>query len=214
MTNNLIQELTVCVPMEHLNKQAQITTDPYGFLIDLTTALLAYGTPSHRIEPIVNSLATALGISVQVYYLPTYTLLDFLDPDLPTNRRPHHIIKTRGGWDFARLQPLHKLCKDLVRNNITPECAKKRLVEIKNQKEEWSELWIAAGYPLSAATSAIMFFNGDGWDALMSGVLACVPAGMRLLANKYPSLWVSQKLSFTYLESDVVLTFINTTVDI
>ncbi|KAI8998096.1 hypothetical protein BC832DRAFT_566171 [Gaertneriomyces semiglobifer] len=173
---------------DHHDKSTRAFIDSQELLLDLCSALLAYGMASHRLEPLAQSLGDALGVSVQVYYLPTCILLQFSRPLLP-GQREHHIIKSRGGWDFGKLQPLHSVCKEIVRGRLSAEAAADSLETIKRRTSEWSELWIAAGYPLSAATSAIMFFHGTGWDALASGVLACVPAGMRLLANRFPSLW-------------------------
>ncbi|KAJ3186866.1 hypothetical protein HDU85_006901 [Gaertneriomyces sp. JEL0708] len=177
---------------DHHDKSTRAFIDSQELLLDLCSALLAYGTASHRLEPLAQSLGDALGVSVQVYYLPTCILLQFSRPLLP-GQREHHIIKSRGGWDFGKLQPLHSVCKEIVRGRLSAEAAADALERIERRKSDWSELWIVAGYPLSAATSAIMFFHGTGWDALASGILACVPAGMRLIANRFPSLWASQK---------------------
>ncbi|TPX70149.1 hypothetical protein SpCBS45565_g01964 [Spizellomyces sp. 'palustris'] len=183
--------------------------DTIQLLIDLNDALLAYGTPSHRMEALVDALGESLHVPVKVYYLPTYTLLHFLGP-LPPGKREQHIVKTRGGWDFGKLQVLHALCKDLIRGRTNPAGAKKKLHDIRNMRDAWSELWIVAGYPVSAATSAIMFFNGNGWDALASGLLACIPGGMRLIANRFPSLWWTYEIICCALISTIAASISST----
>ncbi|TPX55976.1 hypothetical protein PhCBS80983_g04887 [Powellomyces hirtus] len=167
------------------------STYNYDLLLELSEALLAYGTPSHRIEALVHTLGTALSVPVTVHYLPTFTILDFEATSVPAGRKSHHIIKTRGGWDFGKLQRLHKLVKNVIRSGaaVDPHEARIELKAIKATADDWSELWIVGAYPLSAATSAIMFFHGDGGDALASGLLAIIPALMRLLANRYPAFW-------------------------
>ena len=160
-----------------------------SFMYALLKALHSYGAPSHRLETIIQALGDATSTPCSLYYLPTFLILHFHETS--TAPAEFQLLRGRGGMNFSKLDPLYELCKRIMRKEMCHESAVATLENINGSTDPFQELMIVAMYPLSAFTSAIMFFHGGWKDAGMSALLACVPAALRLVANRWSFLWVS-----------------------
>ncbi|KAJ3276936.1 hypothetical protein HK104_003560, partial [Borealophlyctis nickersoniae] len=198
-------ETTLTIQPDHIhvrksNDRTSIVTTsepPYDrrqFLIDMLTALHKNGAPSHRLEQIMQSLASVIGEQAVLYYLPTFTLLHFPHSTDKHHTTPYHILKSRGGMNFSKLSPLYDLTKSVIRGHTTGSAAWAQVEAIQRMPDPFPEWVVCVGYPVHAMTSAIMFFHGSWRDAGMSAVLACVPGGLRLVCNKYPTLWYTYEI--------------------
>ncbi|KAL7268084.1 pheromone-regulated protein prm10 [Rhizina undulata] len=166
------------------------TVSLQDLIVQITTALITNGFPSHRLETVVNSLGEALGIPTTVYFLNSHCIVQF--PPLSKRGPPAvYPIAKRGSMNFTRLPELVVLVKKIIRepaqNDVTEITAElERIAALKNA---FSELAIAVSYIFAAGTSAIMFFSGTWRDAGMSAALAIIPASLLLVANRYSALW-------------------------
>ena len=175
----------------------------YSVIVEVTTSLLDYGAPSHRIEVIVNAIGTSYNIPTAFYYLQNYGIIQFpaLSSSGNVNAPPYlYVIKCRGSMNFHRLPQVYDLVKEVMNRDMLgngPSCDQilKKLYLIRSDEgtaKEFPEWAIALSYPISAMASAIMFFHGTWQDALMSGVLGIIPGALRLIAVlKFEALWVN-----------------------
>lgn len=174
----------------------------YNVIFELATALLQYGAPSHRIEVIVSAIGSSLSIQTAFYYLPSYAIIQF--PTLSSSGSVNgpsslYFIKSRGSMNFHKLPQVYELVKDILRDGVGCDEIRFRLEKIRSAEEkakEFPEWLIALSYPFAAMTSAVMFFHGSWEDALVSGALGLIPGLLRLVANKFETLWVSRGIPF------------------
>jgi len=95
--------------------------------------------------------------------------------------------------NFHKLPQIYDIIKDLLKNGVGCDEIRGRLESLRSAEEqakEFPEWAIALCYPFAAMTSAIIFFHGTWRDALMSGALGFIPGLLRLVANKFETLWV------------------------
>ena len=100
--------------------------------------------------------------------------------------------------NFHKLPQVYDIVKDLLRNGVSCDEITSRLETLRSSEEQAKELpeWaITLSYSLSAMTSAVMFFHGTWKDALMSGALGLIPGLLRLVANRFETLWVQNLIS-------------------
>ncbi|KAJ3043515.1 hypothetical protein HDV00_004904 [Rhizophlyctis rosea] len=96
--------------------------------------------------------------------------------------------------NFAKLDPLYVLCKQIIKKEVSVGMAVEKMEKILCAPDPFPEWVIVAMYHISAFTSAILFFHGGWKDAGMSALLACVPAGLRIAANRWGYLWWTYEL--------------------
>lgn len=98
--------------------------------------------------------------------------------------------------NFSKLDRVFQISKSVLRGcesipTVSNPHLSTQLEKIMGGTDPFPE-WVVCGlYSVSAFTSAILFFHGSWYDAAISGVLALVPGGLRLVAGRYKSFWVS-----------------------
>ncbi|KAF8470068.1 hypothetical protein BDZ91DRAFT_792088 [Kalaharituber pfeilii] len=179
----------------------------YNVIVEIATALIEYGAPSHRVEIIVSAIGNAFSIQTAFYYLPTFAVIQF--PSLSSSGNfsapsALYLIKRRGSMNFHKLPQLFDLVKELLRKGIDCDEIRSRLEKIKSAEQkakEFPEWAIALSYPFAAMTSAVMFFHGTWKDALVSGALGLIPGLLRLVANRFDTLWWTYEIIACFLVS-------------
>ena len=161
-------------------------------ILDVVTALISNGAPSHRLQTIASSLGDAFDMPADLYYLTTHGYFEF--PAREKFGPPIlYSIRKSSSMNFTKLPLLFRLVKNMIRTpaDTNIDASSADLAAIESTVPAFSPIWIAASYIFAAMTSAIMFFHGNWKDAGMSGALAMIPAGLMLLANQYGQLWVT-----------------------
>lgn len=187
-----------------LYKESNAVEDPqqqlHDLIVDVGTAFISHGGPSHRVQPVIEALGQVFDVPTNVHTMNSQTVISFP----PKNKRGppamYPIIK-RGSMNFTKLPCVFDLVKRIVRDptGLTMPNIYAELERIESLESAWNQYAIAASYVPAAATSAIMFFGGDWKDAAMSGVLALIPAALLLVANRWERLWVCIGSSHTAL---------------
>ncbi|KAH0606168.1 uncharacterized protein H6S33_003829 [Morchella sextelata] len=174
----------------------------HDLIVDVGTAFISHGGPSHRVQPVIEALGQVFDVPTNVHTMNSQTVISFP----PKNKRGppamYPIIK-RGSMNFTKLPYVFDLVKRIVRDpaGLTMPNIYAELERIESLESAWNQYAVAASYVPAAATSAIMFFGGDWKDAAMSGALALIPAALLLVANRWERLWWTYECIACFLVS-------------
>lgn len=160
-------------------------------ILRLVKAAVAFGVPSHRLKAISHSISHSMQCTANLYFLDNHAYLEFPAkiPGVPPALFP---FAERSSMDFTKLSLLMSLLKKILRHPTqrSVDALMADLAQIEATPSAFSPYSIGIVYVFTAMTGAIMFFHGDWKDAVISGVLAIIPATLMLLANEFSQLWV------------------------
>jgi uncharacterized membrane protein YjjP (DUF1212 family) len=157
------------------------------FILELASALHRYGTPAHRLEGALGSMAESLGVQIQVFSTPTSIIIGFGEP---SEQRTSVLRMEPGAHNLEKLWLVDALAERLVRGEVLPDEAVVELRAIDAARDRMGAALTVLSYSVTTAAATTIF--GGGWvdmgDAFLSvfliGILALyvprTPAGGRL----------------------------------
>jgi uncharacterized membrane protein YjjP (DUF1212 family) len=137
------------------------------YLIELGTALMSAGCPTHRLEELLVTIAKHEGHSADVFALPTGLFVSLRTP----NGEPSRLAMIRvQEWtnDLEKLTELDELLNEVVENTIDIAAARVRIAEVQKQPPVWSARWKLLAAVASSAGAAVVL-GGDVFDAALAG---------------------------------------------
>lgn len=161
------------------------------YLVELGTALMSAGCPTHRLEELLTSLAGHEGHFADVFALPTGL---FISLRTPQGEASHLAMVRVNEWshDLERLAELDELLNDVAQGELDIPTARLRIREVQKMPPVWSTPWRLLASVASSAGAAVTF-GGDLIDAALAGLGALVlrvlmgslaqSAGVRVLEN-------------------------------
>lgn len=155
------------------------------FLLKLTRALMMFGSPSHRLEAVIQNTGKFLEAPVQCMFTPGVMTMSFSDPSTRTSDTK--FIKQASGLDLARLPDTHALYSDVLHGKLGVTEASAKLDEIMLSPPTYNVFTtICIGMLCSAAITPLAF-DGSFIDALMAAVLGAVLVITQMLVAKKDS---------------------------
>ncbi len=140
------------------------------FILELGTALHRYGTPAHRLESALASMAERLGVQAQVFSTPTSIMIGFGEPSA---QRTALVRMDPGAQNLEKLRLVDQLSEQVTRGEIAPDSALRELQRIRNAKDRIGPIVGTLAFPLT--TAAATTFLGGSWPdmavAALSGFL-------------------------------------------
>lgn len=156
------------------------------FLRRLTLALVSYGSSAPRTEKLIKCAAKRLNVKTKISVLHSLVILLFSDPADAT-REEIHLLRESGEVDVHKLQQIEELANSVGLHDKPVMVAQWKLqgvVRAPSKYEEW--YWQLLGFMLSAGTAALLFFQGNYWDAVLSLFLGFVVGLMFLSVPLFP----------------------------
>jgi uncharacterized membrane protein YjjP (DUF1212 family) len=152
------------------------------FLVKLARGLHMYGTPSHRIEQLLEVATERLGIPSQFFSLPTVILASFGAPEL----RSTSLIRVQPGTvDLERLVLLDDVMKLVVNGELDVHEAEARVDAIEVQPSRWGAGATIAAFAVSCGCAAL-FFRGTLPDVLGAAAVGTVIAAVANVRRVHP----------------------------
>lgn len=140
----------------------------------LAKALLVFGSPSHRIEPQLASLAAIFEMPAQFVHTPGCVQISFGLPEQHTSETL--LIKASVNLDLGRIHETHAAYRAVVRDEISATEGRVRLEELLHRKPTYSRklliiLTFVQGFILCGSS-----FGGSLNDMWVAGILSTLVA--------------------------------------
>lgn len=143
---------------------------------------MEFGSPSHRIEPQLASLATLFELTAQFVHSPGCVQISFGNPEAHLSETL--LVKANEGLDLGRIHDTHAVYRAVARDEITATEGRRRLEEIIKRKPIYSKkllvlLTFIQGFILCGSS-----FHGSINDMWVSGVLSVLVMLAQLYSTK------------------------------
>jgi len=139
----------------------------HHFLIRCAEMLHIYGTPAHRLERVMVTVAKSLGVEASFLYTPTSIFASF--GKLP-NEETHLLRTAPGDLDLGKLVEFDELMESVESGRTDVDAALIQLDEICKAPPRWNSWWCALAFGLVSAGAA-RFFEGGLADIVLSFLL-------------------------------------------
>lgn len=153
-----------------------------AFVLTLMQALHLFGTPAHRLESAMNSIADDLGMQLQVLATPT-SITAAIGP--LENQRNFLLRVEPSEANVGKLADIQVIMQLVSRGSLSHLDAKSRIDEIVAKKPRFGSLAVTLAFALTSACVATLF-NGNFSDAVLSTVLGALVGLMVVFSQKRP----------------------------
>ncbi|KAG0569507.1 hypothetical protein KC19_6G095600 [Ceratodon purpureus] len=177
------------------------------FLRRLTVALVSYGSSAPRTEYLIKSASKRLKVKTKIAVLNSLVILMFVDTADAT-KEELHLVKLNGSVDVNKLQQIDELANSVgLRDTPVMMGQWKLQATVKSPScfEEW--YWQLLAFVISAGTGALLFFQGNYWDAVFSMFLGLVVGIIFLLVPFFPVFGIVAEFSSALVVSFLARVF-------
>lgn len=162
--------------MTHGAAQGQTDREPAeasAFLVDMARALAANGTPAHRLEAVMTSIAERLGLEAEFFATPTSVFASIGRPGEPpittmTRTQPSDI-------NAERVIDLDELLDAVAAGEVSPAEARVRIRTIRARPDRYGMWATAIGIGVASACAGRFF--GGGLEEMLSSLLVGLVVG-------------------------------------
>jgi len=156
-----------------------------AFAKRLGKALHRHGAPAYRLEDVLETLSTMLGLRGDFFTTPSALFYAF---DLPGEGGRAYLQRVRGTEiHFARLIALDRVFNDAVMRRIDLAEANRRLDLALEERSPWPPLLVALGF-VAASFAAAFFYGGGMREMLLSTCAGTALGAVYLLTRRAESL--------------------------
>ncbi len=155
-----------------------------GFVLELARALHEYGTPAHRLEVALQTVATRLGLHAEFFSTPTSIMVGFGEVN---DQRVHLLRVEPGGTNLGNLALLSDIVRDVIDGSISPQQGLDRIHALKTQAERWP-LWLVMVAFVMASAAVACFLNVRAGDVAVAALLG-LATGLIAMATSGSSTW-------------------------
>ena len=158
------------------------------YLIELGTALMSAGCPTHRLEELLVTVAAHEGHRADVFAVPTGLFVGLRtpegEPSLTTMVRV-----TEWTNDLEVLSAVDELLNQVADRTLSIPAARQKIRELQHRKAPWSVPIQLLASAAASAGSAVSF--GGGWtDALLAGAGGLLLRGIMFTLSQSPGVRV------------------------
>ena len=156
-----------------------------AFAKRLGKALHRHGAPAYRLEDVLETLSTMLGLRGDFFTTPSALFYAF---DLPGEGGRAYLQRVRGTEiHFARLIALDRVFNDAVMRRIDLAEANRRLDLALEERSPWPQLLVALGF-VAASFAAAFFYGGGMREMLLSACAGTALGTVYLLTRRAENL--------------------------
>jgi uncharacterized membrane protein YjjP (DUF1212 family) len=175
------------------------------FVLELARALHVHGTPAHRLEVLLSTVARRLGLTAEFFSTPTSIMVGFGEL---VEQRVHLMRVEPGEPNLGHLSRLGAITRDVIENGSSPAEGLRRIQSLLLEPPRWP-LWLAllAWVCSSAAVACFLrVFTSD----------VAIAAGLGLVTGCI-ALWCGRSESWRHVTEPLaafVVTTIALTIDV
>lgn len=158
--------------------------DATGFVLELARALHMHGTPSHRLEVLLLTVSTRLGLRAEFFTTPTSIFVGFGDP---TEQQTHLLRVEPGAPDLGHLSRLGDISREVVEGTLGPAEGLQRIRALLVEPPRWPGWLTMVAFVLSSAAVA-SFLRLPAGDILIAGMLGVVSGSIARFTSRVPAL--------------------------
>lgn len=148
-------------------------TDPReALVVELASAMHAWGSPSYRVEDAAARLAEHLGVELTILSIPTSLQIAFGEPG---EQRMHLLRVSPKEIDQSRLCELDDLLTRLEIDALDVGEARLEIRSLRDREPQFGPKMVALGFALASGSAAILF-GGTLTELLVAGLLGLLLA--------------------------------------
>ncbi len=155
-----------------------------GFVLELARALHEYGTPAHRLEVALQTVATRLGLVAEFFTTPTSIMVGFGDL---SEQRVHLLRVEPAEPNLGNLAQVSDIIREVVDGTITPADGLRQLHAVKAQARRWP-MWLSLLAFVLASASVACFLHVTAGEVVIASLLGLV-TGMIAIAASGSDTW-------------------------
>lgn len=152
------------------------------FILQTAELLHRYGTPSHRLERVMQRVAISLGEKAIFLYTPTSLNIAFFDGD---SEQTHLRRVDSGDVDLGKLIEFDKVLDKLEDHELEVSDAALSLQRIDERPNRFSLPVVAVAAGVASAGAAV-FFGGGLAELITAGILGCWSCLLAWAIHKIP----------------------------
>ncbi|KAJ2157534.1 pheromone-regulated protein prm10, partial [Coemansia sp. RSA 552] len=152
------------------------------FLVLISKALMAYGSPLHHLENNIMRTARLLDLEVSASAMPGLVLLSF--EDLLTHTSETKIIRCASGWDMHRLDQTNRLLRRVIYSKTEVKEAISELEGIITAPPIYAWYWQVLNWGVISWSLCLLCFGGSWGDSGIALALGLLAGMMSLAAGK------------------------------
>ncbi len=141
-----------------------------GFVLELARALHEYGTPAHRLEVDLQTVATRLGLTAEFFTTPTSIMVGFGEI---SDQRVHLLRVEPSAPNLGHLAQVSDIIRHVVDGTVTPAEGLRQLHALKEQAPRWPTWLVLLAFVLSSAAVAC-FLRVRLGDVVIASALGLV----------------------------------------
>ncbi|KAL5490448.1 PRM10_2 [Sanghuangporus weigelae] len=168
---------------KHIIKyHAESTEDYQRFILLFAKALLTFGSPSHRIEAQLNSLAKVFEIEAQFQHTPGTIQVSFGNPEQKSSETC--LIKSGVSLSLGRIHSVHNIYRSVLHDDMYASDGMRQLRKLLIAPPQYGQL---IRYVLSFMTCFLICgvaFNGSINDMWVAGIMGFIVRVMQNIASK------------------------------
>ena len=169
--------------MERLSPQLLL-----DYLIELGSALMSAGCPTHRLEALIVTIAELEGHKADIFAVPTGLFIGLRTPEGQASLTTM-VRVSEWTTDLERLSVLDALVNAVIDRELTIPEARVKIREELSRPPAWSRpMQLLAGAASSAG--AAVSFGGDLTDAVLAGLGGLLLGGIMLTLTQQPGVRV------------------------
>jgi len=155
-----------------------------GFVLELARALHEYGTPAHRLEVALQTVATRLGLVAEFFTTPTSIMVGFGDL---SEQRVHLLRVEPAEPNLGNLAQVSDIIREVVDGTITPADGLRQLHAVKAQARRWPT-WLSLLAFVLASASVACFLHVTAGEVVIASLLGLV-TGMIAISASGSDTW-------------------------
>lgn len=165
------------------------TTDPRDaaaitFVLELARALHVHGTPAHRLETALYTIATKLGLRAEFFSTPTSIMVGF---GQLVDQRVHLLRVEPGKPNLGHLSQLADITRGVMSGDVAPTDGLRRIRALDSQPTRWPRWLQSIAYVFVSAAVAV-FLRVHIGDVVIASVLGLVTGVIALYAARTEDL--------------------------
>ena len=152
------------------------------FILIFAKALLAFGSPSHRVEAQLNSLARVFELEAQFQHTPGVIQVSFGNPE--TKSSETCLIKSNVGMSLGRVNACHNIYRAVLHDDMAASEGTYIVRKLLNSPPRYG---MKTRYVLSFLTCFIICgiaFQGSLNDMWVAGVMGLIVRTMQNISSK------------------------------
>lgn len=170
-----------------------LTGERERLVLTLASVLHRYGTPAHRMERVLGSISTAMGLQAAFFVVPTAVFAAFG----PLGEQRTSLVRADpGGHDLGKVARLDAVVTALLGNRIDPATARTAVERIDGAPDTWP-VWLVL-FSFGLASAAVCVFFGGGWIEIgMAGVIGLLLGVLERIVGKSGAKFLYTPLAAT-----------------